>query len=906
MDKQLKVGVFNKIIRAFRQNPNISELTKDGKEKYSLSCKICGEIEFLFSLKENQNFLLLKGTTPAIELPPDVTVTEFASEITEDTEIRYASYEENDKKIHIIFQLLTPLLEDSGTTGIDLQKLVFNETLEFVQIMYRNKDKLGCQHISASMENLDFTKEAEDDPYGFNTFSDDEIDIDDFADNEEPTEKTLPEMAKPESMVDVKELPESDNDDIFADDDSKQSNVYVAPADLFAEESHMQANASETSGQELRIDINKDSDGSKQMVAGDEVSRMLKEIEDRKAARDAKRQARHQQRNQETKESEETVENIPNPVSNVLDIFSPTTGNDEKTTDANLEVSASAFDNADKNTGGLISEFKTESPMEKDCIEQKNSDMGDMFAEFLSDDEDSVAGKRDKDKKNVQKSGLHLKKNKQGGNGKQKKGDIIVDKPNMETGAIKRSDAPETVAQDGVINYQRAPEVVDQMKHLYAEMDETFAMRKEQADYREKTLDSYKERLDDREKELGIREERLSADYESKKADLDKKFVEVETSKNELAFQWKKLDAEKETLEIALKSFEEEKLIFEKTKKMDAKSVDSEDRVQVLNNEIEEKNKELEVLRETFATAKNDYDAQVKSLREQVSELQQMNLSEVAKEEYELRIAALEDTVKTLNEDISDYEEDVKDLTEETEQKSKVIDVLRTQQSAMENKAAEWEKKEQKYKAQIVVAQKAAQVADDNDVLMDKLDAANIRIQELEAEISKKGISEGQHEKEINSLKQELEKTKMDLKKADEAYEKEKQARGNTSTSNDVVKKDINQIAAKIKEDLSQIGIEVEPVATNSDFVLSGGNDSMPVIVNVSAGIIYIEKQVRRGIKYRTKFENWNSEDIRTSYIFTDDKVICKCTYEDVAKAAMDIMGRFSTLDDDAKGNKRK
>jgi hypothetical protein len=148
---------------------------------------------------------------------------------------------------------------------------------------------------------------------------------------------------------------------------------------------------------------------------------------------------------------------------------------------------------------------------------------------------------------------------------------------------------------------------------------------------------------------------------------------------------------------------------------------------------------------------------------------------------------------------------------------------------------------------------------------------------------------------EINRLNLELQQAKANLEKADLAYEEEKKAKEQAIAEKQAAK-DMKQIAINVKDSLAQIGVQVNVVTGAGELVLSGYSDECQVVVNVEAGVLYIEKPVKRGIKYKADIAKWNQEDIRTSYMFDDKKVICKSIYEDVSKTTMDIIGRFATL----------
>lgn len=830
MDQKLKAGVYNKVMRALKQNPNIDGLSKDEDEIFGIYGTICNGIEFRFVIRKEQEFFIIRATTPPIKLTGDATITELASEITEDTDINFNSYEEvepdedGNRGQHLVFQLLVPFV---GTEGVEAQKLVFNKTLAFVQIMCRNKDRLGCENAASNMEALDFTKEAEDDPFGFDSFSDADMDDDELVtvtQGEEDPYTPSPESERKESERDGFPEPEA--------------GIFTAPADLFAP------------GPEDDHDMNKnnlieaDSDygdvESADKYGTDDIDRILAEMNERKTAREERARKRREK---------EPIQPVHEPSSGD-DIF-----DDHEDADAgepDIEMLSNVFDEDDYENG--IPSASPAGDKEAPC------DISDIMGEFLVGDEKQLVSDAggacigDEHISETEKEGIELSK---------------------------------TETELKPIGYQRAPEVVEQMKHLYAEMDGLFAKRKEMADDREKTLDAYSERLEKRNGELDIREKRLADNYAELQQDLKTKLLDVETQKHELEFQWSKLDAEKKMLETATADLKEKQRIFDETSRMDKEAADSEDHISFIQTEMEDKNRELESIRGAFATVKTEYEEQVKMLQEQI---ESMRGSENAAD-YEKKIADAERTIAALKEDIGDLTKDVEDLTSETDQKSEVIKALNNKQKMAEKEKESWARKEDAYRLQIKNLTVAQEYNATDERLQDDLDAANLKIGELEAELKKVRNSPSKDDAETVRLKQELAQAKEDLRKADEAYEKEKASRVSPSDS------DKQTIAVKIKESLSEIGIAVDPVATaTNEVILSGSFDLVNVVVNVDAGVIYADKAVKRGIKYRPQIERWNEEDIRTSYMFSDKKIICKCTYDDVAKSALDIIGRFADL----------
>lgn len=912
MNSQLKAGVFNKVIRALSQRENISEIVKNDDDKYSFSCNICGKIKFWFILRADREFLVLKSQSGPISLSGNESITEFGSEIVEDTDVVFSSFEDHEQQF-MVFQLIFVL--DADADGVDAQKQVFNKTMSFVQLMTKNKDRLGCEDEHFNIDGLDFTDEAEDDPYGFNDFSDDDFEIGDSvgATGDANSEGDVSTDSEMPIMLDIS----STDNDAFASDDSE------LPTGIFADAVFPPTDESNDGSMENPLDIfpepvvpeeqaaglpvaKTEKDTMLDVNGGDDVAQMLAAIALKREAREQRRKSRHKISDKVNKPTDE-------PQNDDEDLDVETAETDEEKSDDIFDIRA--LDIFSNDSGDA------EQPVVSGYIDAEipETDMTDILSSFVSGDVElsvpaTESGKKDKEKKteNSENGNKKPKKHKDNRNGSA---------DNAESNRDNRSDSKEDTVlgnnagqTDRLVDYgrapegyKRAPEVVEQMKHLYDEMDQVFQRRKEQADYREKGLDDFRDRLDKKEQELNIREQRLDKAYEDGKKDIDKRILEIETQTQELKFQWKKLDSEKEMFETERRNLEEEKEIFAKSKEMDEKASVSDDRMVLLTEEMTKKDRELEALRERFAITQKELEEQANELRIQIQEMKNAGMSEEDKTEYEARINALNEQIAELtgtNDDmkteIDDLNEDISDLMEENSQQGKIIETLQEQMTASKEREATLIKEKAEMEKRLAQASKQAKALpnpQEVSKLQDELDVATMKIQELEHELSQKGSDVGKSSAEVTRLQQELKQTKEDLKKADAVYAEEKKQREAAEAmlaSGDTATEDLTAKAGKIKNNLADIGINVELVPANNELILSGFHEKSQVVVNVGAGIIYVEKKVKRGIKYRQTFEKWNNEDIRTSYLFSDDRIICKCAYEDVSKAAMDIIGRFS------------
>lgn len=812
MDNKFKAGVYNRIVKALNANPNIDNITKEESDSYIITCRICGGINFEFTLRKNTDLLIIKAATPVIEGIDESGITELGAEIVENTDIRSVTY---DNKLS--FQSVVPFLDEPEKqtyNNVDGQKMIFNQTLSFIQLMCKYKDRLGCNGSSSASMNIDFTSEAEDDPFGFNDYSDGE-------------EEEL--ILKPDI---------SDEDDIF-------SNIQTISAEKPGDDIDL------IFGGSLSRPETNDKLGLQQDICDtyDEVSLKMKELEAKKAEREKRKSQRKN-------------------------------GKHKKNNAKNSSGSKQAKQ-ADENE---FIEIKTAIPKkpEADLFERKNDDefsniFGNIFDDRPNVPEEHVPSiEINPNIKTPVPKPSRLKPSRPSfGQDKNNKGVRLMDRnaKNIHTEAISP------------VKYERAPEVVEQMKHLYAEVDDVFAKRKEQMDYREETLNNYAARLDQREKELAVRAERLEQNHAEMQQEHDKKILEFETQNQEIQFQWSKLETEQALLEQKKKDIEEERRLLDKEKELANIVQDEDEKAAVHKYEIESKNKEINKLKAEKTALDEEYKEQVKCLQDELNSLYRNAASSD-------KINALQEKISSLEDDIAYLNEDVSDLNDEVIQKDEIISMLQKKQSEWKEKENSWVSKEVSYKKQIDESSGNSMA---NEQLQDELDAAYVKIKELTAENAKNAGIPAENTEEISKLNEEISQLKLKLEKANSEYEKAKKD-AEQAASGKPSGVDTNKLAVSIKDSLSEIGIQVEPVATNGELVLSGYSDVSKVIINVDAGVLYISKPVKRGVKFRADFEKWNQEDIRTSYLFGEKEVICKCVYDDVSKAAMDILGRFERM----------
>lgn len=856
MNEKLKRGVYNRLVKAMNQNPNIDGLEKNDSAHFAFSCMICGGICFEFLLRKDAPLLVLKATTPVIsgfsDSDDDSALRELGAEVIEGTKFRITTYENK-----LVFQYALPLMTDD-MSDLEKQKYVFNETMNFVHMLCIHKDQLGCNAAGAGVVNMDFTSDAEDDPYGFNDFTDDEND---------DTPSSSPVFDAP--------VDNNDAEDFFEQQVSGQKHEEPFTGSFKEDENIFSASMQAGMIQNPEESSEKSSEKYEDMLKAE------KELEEQRRKRWMEREERRKNRLESSRDVPLQDEkcDAENPADSE-DVF-----------EAEFLKAAEAFEKKDRMPHQIPNEKKYP------AAKGDNMDDEDLFGSLSSLTSDHADGNIPAGKRTGVRTAPKAARRKKTAKSDHGFSEKHMDKTRQEDEANEEQNKESKIMNNG---YQRAPEVIEQMKHLYAEVDKIFASRKEQADYREAGLNDYAKRLDAREREIAAKGSRLEESFQNRQQELEKQALNFETQKQEISFQWKKLEAEKEAVEEQKKNIEELQALFEKAKELEAAKGDTDDQVYCLRKEIDEKDQAIKELQESAAEASKEHDECIRALNNKIARLQADIAEMPDRDGVQDEIAELRKKTDALAADNKDYQEDIHDLMDEVSRKNGIIETLHEKigeldgiRAGFAEKERAWKDQEASYKEQIETMRKGSEM---NSSIQDDLDAANLKIKQLEAEAKRMQTENPDNTAVIKRLNMELSKTKSDLEKADKAYEEEKALREQLEANAGSQGKDINALAVGIKNSLSEIGIQVEPIATNGELLLSGYSDSAQLLVNVDSGILYVEKPVKSGVKHRAKFEEWNTESIRTSYLFAAKKIICKCVYDDIAKAAMDVIGRFSGL----------
>lgn len=236
-------------------------------------------------------------------------------------------------------------------------------------------------------------------------------------------------------------------------------------------------------------------------------------------------------------------------------------------------------------------------------------------------------------------------------------------------------------------SYKYAPEIEEQRRELYKELNDIFKERKEQADNREHTLDKYAESLNVKEKKLNEKEEKLSTYLEEKEIVLEEKYkdkaeelenerIKLENEKQSIDFQRDRLNMEKDMFETQKKNLKEETEIREKTVNLNnsddySKEIKKlKEKEESLNNEIkvlqEEKNK-LTINNKALNKSISKKDKEINRLKSQINENSSDNKDSKINEELRKENANLKSDLEKMNEKYEKLQRESKDKIVELE-----------------------------------------------------------------------------------------------------------------------------------------------------------------------------------------------------------------------------------------------
>lgn len=426
--------------------------------------------------------------------------------------------------------------------------------------------------------------------------------------------------------------------------------------------------------------------------------------------------------------------------------------------------------------------------------------------------------------------------------------------------------------------YVRAPEVVEQMRQMYSEMNETFDGRNEQLDYREATL---------KEKEVLLNSIRHDSEKLKKEANEVQKQNEIE--KQKLKVQWEKLNRK------------------EQIQKKEVEALNA--RESVLNK------KELELISQEQSLT--DKSKNVKAKEEIIS----TKFSELKARAADLDIIQTKQDTEAIK--FADKEKRLNAKSDELDLKFQKCEIqekqLKIQKDTLDSKRKDVEDRA-KYVESLGTEKNAADTSD----ILRKLENAENRVIQSEAMLQEMGKKNSELKKEVTALKDnekeflhEIDKLKSNAKVdmpdqqkiddhrkvialengkkvADERHINELQEKSTligqlTAQINSLEEelKEVNESkqpeynTLSLKEQLNNAQIGVNIIPGEGDPKLTGEKDGCIICINESVHMIYAEKAVKRSLKYQKQVDEWNQEDICTSYILSDKKIICKRMFND-------------------------
>lgn len=445
---------------------------------------------------------------------------------------------------------------------------------------------------------------------------------------------------------------------------------------------------------------------------------------------------------------------------------------------------------------------------------------------------------------------------------------------------IEENEAPEKAPSSSEV----PKSVSEQIDEMYADLSRIFDEKQKENDLREKNLDKYADTL--KEKELQIEEKKkedekeivrkgielenkykqkeadLANDYNNRLKELETEYIEkktelekieeaVDKQRDENTLLQKKLDFEKKKLDSEVKSIESKKKMLDEKIALNEKSVTITPAPVTSDNKEDDKkdNGEYQKLLEEY-----------NSLVDENNELADENdeLTEEI-ESYKTKLEKLSNSFKSMQSKADKSEQMVKTLQKQLEEKTEEVVPVATENTAeieeLKEKIEHLEKERDMYK-------------DTSEKLREKESAFNNEMDILRNNSDAKDA-------EIFKLKEEL---------------------NNTKDSNIPVKEDISVKANRIKDDLAKLGVNLEIVASAGEVILSARQDDCLYVINVECDVLYVEKDVKKPVKYNKLLAQWNLEDIRVSFVVSGQKIICKYAYSDVMRATKEIMDKYATL----------
>lgn len=326
--------------------------------------------------------------------------------------------------------------------------------------------------------------------------------------------------------------------------------------------------------------------------------------------------------------------------------------------------------------------------------------------------------------------------------------------------------------------------------------------------------------------------------------------------------------------------------------------------------ELEEQRKNIRVeLEAEFNSAKAEMEAENNSIRESIQRENNAIREALDQEKKELAFATnklglerkkvaaeratMETKKKAWEENIAlGTTDDAGTESDSSIQISKLEETISQQKAVIEKfqeKREQWKAEKDDLLKQIADAKGTAgrTAPAESSVNTEDVKQQENRIKELEERINTLSMEKDGLESEKKDLESKIE----DLK-----AENAKKAELNSGGGQTEDKQDMAAEAKDIIETTQKLGINMEIVPGNAEMILAGEQGDCTICVNVQAGMLYIEKPVKKTAPHVATLESWNNEDIRRAYFLGKNKVICKCKYDNAAKAINEILERVNSL----------
>lgn len=455
--------------------------------------------------------------------------------------------------------------------------------------------------------------------------------------------------------------------------------------------------------------------------------------------------------------------------------------------------------------------------------------------------------------------------------------------------------------------------VRQQIEAAYDDISKVFAERTRQIEEREKNVNEYAERVKTKEKEADEKAKELEKEYLKKSIRLDD---EMTRKKAELESEYEKMVAAAETSYIR-KETELEDRINKAREDNEKKAKELEDR----ENEIFSQIKGLEFEKKKLKVQSDTIAAKEKNISERLAMTKNVGHSKEGSGSENVKI--LESKIKMLEATV-DKERDIAEKLREVGGKKdnvinknrelikkldKKIEALKLQLDRQQKDAAKMPKTPAKNNEADEAEVKKFKETEDKlnreiSSLNDKIESLNDTVKYLKDDILKKETEIKENGDIINSQNERI--AMLDTSLTEKCDENEKlnrelsESRKNPAPAAEKIpEKDmLGNRANKAIDELTKAGIPAS-IVPGEGFIVSGSKDSIEVSVDVKAEVMYFEKQVKKSVKHQKAIEELNKENIRTAYMIdtTDNKVICKCLYDDVMKSAVEVTGKLAVLD---------